>query len=147
MTPTVGTTPQGFGHPRVIPIAQPAVGAEFTHTVPTGAVYEWVGLYAELDSNATSTSRRLQLVLNDGTNDYWFSASQSFSNANSTHTQAFYNSGQIIGGVINIAPHQIAMPSKLFLPEGHIVKSVTTGIQSGDQIKNVFWTVLEHMMV
>lgn len=113
-------------------VANPAAGAEWSVTVPTGSVWRVRSIYSQLVTSATVANRLTSVVMKDAAGNIFF--------------QSFLTGAQTAGGTWTIvfsvnAPNTTLGSfnnSELFipdvvLPEGAVVISKSSGLQAGDQ--------------
>lgn len=120
----------------------PAAGAEISETVPTGARWELLSIYVLLTTSATVINRNPMLIVDDGANSYYRmqqnaneTASQAWSNVWAAGVPVWANAGQ---------PGQVAgLPIGLRMTAGQRFRSLTSGIQVGDQYSALQYLVRE----
>jgi hypothetical protein len=120
----------GAGALRSVTGTNPAAGAEVSETVPTGARWRLRGLRAQLVTDATVATRRVHLVVDDGTNTLIDQALADTQTASLTRNY-------------NLAPYQYApaaaaaeiygpLPGDLVLRPGWRVRTATDNLAVGD---------------
>lgn len=110
--------------------ADPAAGAEFSVTVPTGARWRLVGTVATLVTDATVASRVVSLIVDDGATAVYRAAAQTAQTASLTVIYSFgagLPSAATAGGV-SVNP----LPEQLDLASGYRIRSLTAAIVAGD---------------
>jgi hypothetical protein len=122
--------PQARGTFRVYTSDDPAAGAEFTVTVPTGKVWRVLGLTVTLVTDANAASRNLQLLFDDGANNLFYGCSTPSQTASTTWTYfAEASNIQPPAASNNIG---IIIPGDIMLGPAYRIRSVTAGKQVGD---------------
>lgn len=111
--------------------ADPAAGDEISHTVPDQQIWRLLWMRFTLVAAAAAASRRVHIVINDGSDD---------------HLDFFSDVDQIISETKNysVAPFSdlpdrtddddilIPMPPNLILPAGFVISTQTTALNAGD---------------
>jgi hypothetical protein len=122
----------GEGVPLSISVAQPAAGADWSQTVPTGARWKVVAATAQLATAAAVATRLARLVIDDGTTPI-FEAPAAASQAASL--SVLYTYGQGAGGPVtaDAAVIEGPIPNDAYLPAGFRIRSSTGAIQAADQ--------------
>lgn len=122
---------QGPGNPRVITIANPGVGTDWTQTVQVGADWELVSLNAVLTTAAVAGNRQVQLVLDDGATAYFTGPP----NANLITTTVNTVSGAQLAGPVSVITTDIMLPipPRNFMRGGDRIRVLTAGLNAGDQ--------------
>jgi len=132
----------GNGVVRSVQIANPAAGADFTITVPTGARWELVSASALFTTAAAVANRHTLLVVDDGANIVYESAQTTAQIASLAIQHSW---GQAIaastdaGGLSDVNP----LPARIALVGGWRVRSSTGNIQAADQWSAIFISVRE----
>ena len=112
-------------------VADPAAGAEASITVPSGEVWRLMAFRVTLVSDATSTNRRVHLVVTDGTNDLINHIGQDNQPASLTKKYSFNTHGfSDTGGQDDDV--QIAIAQDLTIPSGFTLETQTVNLQAGD---------------
>jgi len=122
---------EGPGRPRVIVGTDPAPGNQITETVPTGARWRLLTFRAQLTTNATVVDRLVFLGFDTGTQVVWVSVpvfSQSASQTWGYHWAAGLQARSLAGAQIC----QDALPDYVVLPAGFVIRTITAGMQAGD---------------
>lgn len=131
----------GRGTFRLVLGTVPAAGADFVDTVPANRRWGVNAIAFTLVPSATVANRTPVLTIDDGANIIW----ESSNNANvvaSTTTKFRAGAGvQLTTVQANI--FQIPLPELLELPAGSRIRSVTGGIQAGDQFNAILYNVEE----
>lgn len=124
-------------------LTDPAAGADFTITVPTGVVWKLLAVRAELTSDGNAATRSVVLELADGSNTFFDTGAAGTQAASLTYT---YSWAPGVGTDVNAAgvPETTSLPSEVWLPEGYTLASVTASKQAGDQWARIVVQVEEH---
>ena len=111
--------------------SNPAAGAEISVTVPTNEVWKFIGLTAQLVTDANVANRRVQLEFASGSGAWarcLSSVDQAASNFKNYAFQATPHAlTENVGNQISIA-----VPKDLILVAGDIINTWTVNIQAGD---------------
>lgn len=121
---------EGPGNIRSITGTDPAAGAEWSETVPTGARWRLLSLFAQLVTDGTAGNRFPRLVVDDGTTTYFASDPPAAQTATQT-IQYVTGSGIQRTAIGSLIPFW-ALPTDLVMMAGHRVRAVTAGIVAGD---------------
>lgn len=133
---------EGPGAMRAIAGTTPAAGADITETVPTAARWELVAFRAQLLNDANVANRQVALVLDDGSNSYLQIESTTNQTASTLRKYNFSNSiGTFITGVNQ--NWMLPLGTNIRMPAGHRIRTVTAGIQVGDQWSAIVYLVRE----
>lgn len=127
---------------RVLPIANPAVGADLTYTVPGESVFALVALTALLTPDSNATARGVVVQITDGTNTICAVPAGATIAASTATTVSYIADGTTTLTTAIGATLTVNLP-KLILPGGHVIKTATTAIHSGDQWSAAVLTVVE----
>lgn len=141
--PTRGFLEDG-GALRSITGTLPGAGVEISETVPTGARWLLVAFEADLTTSAAAANRVPELTIDDGANVY----ARSPVNQNEVASQTWRNSFQQgIPQIFDSTRFRVLQPlgCDLVLGAGHRIKTVTVGIQAGDQWAAPQYLVVERM--
>lgn len=131
----------GLGFVRSIVGTTPAAGAEVNETVPTGARWRLQSFSVVLNTSATVANRQSTIVVDDGVNIFFEGDSAAAVVASST-ARITYSPG--LTTVNGIALDQLApTPSPLYLMAGWRLRTVTLGLQAGDQYASPKYSVEE----
>ena len=134
----------GAGFSRAITVTNPAAGADWSVTVPTGAVWTLNSVSALFTASAAVANRlpAIVLVAPGGTN--LFTGTQ---NTFVTASQAitFMTGGNQVTLMPNANLAYVATNTSIRLQAGAVIKSVTSGIQAGDQWSNIIVQVQEQV--
>lgn len=131
--PNITTQDQRPGGGRLLTITgtNPAAGAECSDTVPNGQVWKIYSVRLNLVAAATVGNRLPHLVLNNGTIDYadfFTTVAQIISeDVMYTFSKAATNSEGVQDN-----DRAVVFPNYVWLPEGFIIKTITSGIAAGD---------------
>lgn len=133
-----------FGVPylRVIPVTQPAAGAEFTLQAPGSAHWRVLSVRFRLTTDATVAGREVALLADDGTNVFWQTAVDGGQAASLGTDYGTNDSANNYGGANVFRP--LNFPAMgLWLESGNRLRSSTLNIQAGDQYSAVVAQVQE----
>ena len=128
-------TPPEFGIPEALTIAGPAVGAEWTQTVPNNTLWLVTAVGFTLLADANVATRESNIILDIGGVDRRIGIPANTQAAGQSRQYLFTWSPHGANPFVNI-PGMI--PHRLYLQPGWILESVTTGIQVGDQYSSIF---------
>lgn len=116
----------GPGEMQSLTGANPAAGIEIIETVPTNTIWRLWGGYATLVTDAGVANRRVNVYIDDGTNNIFRSVSASVQTASNTETYT-------IGPHAVVADnHWIPTPSGMVMLAGWRIQTSTTLIEAGD---------------
>ncbi len=123
----------GQGAIRIITGTTPAVGAESTETVPTGARWRLISWTSTLTTSAQGGNRGAELVADDGTNDLWGSDDPSSIGVSTAQTFFFVHGlgSRVSSGVPGVRPYN-PLPTQALLSGGSRIKTRTASLQTGD---------------
>lgn len=113
-------------------IAQPAAGAEFSFTVPTGLAYRFETMFVQFNTSATVANRFVKIDITDGTNIVWEGGGQAAVVASSGYRIGFQRLGGQAAASGAGVPNIAALPD-IWLPAGYVLKSLTSAIDPADQ--------------
>jgi hypothetical protein len=121
----------GGGRLMTVTGSNPAAGAECSDTVPNGQIWKIQTIRLNLVTTAVVANRFVHLVINDGTNDiadFFTTVAQVIS------TNYFYTLSRVATNSEGVQDNDIAMifQSDIIVPEGFIIKTITTGLDGGD---------------
>ena len=122
----------GAGLQRVATVANPAAGADWSITVPAGAQWLLQSVNAQLVTSATAGTRIPSLVITDNAAHVVFTGVASLSQAASLTYTYSWSPGAVASpaGSTSVSG---PLPALLRLQPGWVIKTVTQGIQAGDQ--------------
>ena len=120
--------------------SDPAAGAEWSETVPTGKVWKLLAVRAALVTSAVAGNRRVSIVIDDGTNIIFAARDESVQAASLTHT--YYGTLAEARAVAD-TDHYVQIPDGLWLAAGYRVRSSTTLIDVGDNWGAPVFTIEE----
>lgn len=126
----LGNPIDGPGRLRTVQGSNPAAGAEFIETVPTGARWQVLTVRAALVTDATVANRVVTFMFDDGTIDHWRTATAANQTASSSTTYIYGLGATSVNqqGIIVMS----APASPLVLPAGYRIRSNTSNLQAGD---------------
>lgn len=129
---SVANSLEGAGAIRVITGATPAVGADISETVPTGARWELIALTAQLTASAAAANRIPVFLFDDGATVFFRFGALVAQTANQVFRRHFIQGGlSIANDAANNA--QLALPIGVRLLSGYRMRTTTTAIDAGDQ--------------
>jgi len=120
----------GRGYLRTVTGTDPAAGSEISETVPTNARWRLLAIRFELVTSTTVATRRVNLVIDDGSDTIFERESPATQAADLTRRYNFaavgyaetaFTSDDVVLGI-----------PALILPQGYRVRTSTTNLQSGD---------------
>lgn len=122
----------GPGVMRSVQQANPAAGADFVVTVPTGALWELIAVSAQLVTAVAVANRAARLVIDDGANTLFAVPNTTVQAASLTTT---YSYGAGAGGPMSTdaAFQEAPLPNNVLLPAASRIRSSTGAIQAADQ--------------
>lgn len=109
----------------------PAANTELSYTIPSGQLFELYAVNFNLVTDATVATRRVTLVVDDGTNIFAKSASLVTQAASLTYNYTFGVGAADRSAVAGTDVLQ-DIPGPLFLAGGYKIRTVTTAIQATD---------------
>lgn len=127
---------------RIIPIASPAAGNEWSITVPGGSIWSPIGITYRLVCSAAAANRVSTVAFTDGSTTF----GQCSPSVLQVATQSFRYSlwrGLGQGSVSAGASIQVASLPELWLPSGFTIASLTSAIDVADQYSAVALIVEE----
>jgi len=124
---------EGPGLIRYLTGTDPAAGNEVSETVPTNARWRIKFLWFSLVTDATVTTRRVTLLIDDGSTIF-FASRVAPGQAESLTRYYLYVPGYAIEETAFDANLRIreALPDPLILPQGYRIRTSTTNLQAGD---------------
>lgn len=132
----------GPGFIRTIAGATPAAGAEVAETVPAGTRWELLSFRARFVTSATVANRFPVLTLDDGTANAFFEGGV-LATAQTAGQTSRYTFAQGLNAQINQTNFTGSLMNRAFLLVGYRIKTVTSGIQVGDQWDQISYLVRE----
>jgi len=121
---------EGKGVIRLVSGTDPAAGEEVLETVPTNAKWKILAVRFFLTTDATVANRQPALMIDDGSNEIHRSIYHNAQTASLVRSY-FFNLGSTFTAAVNNSWHLNNLP-ELELPAGARIRSVTSGIQAGD---------------
>lgn len=121
---------EGCGLLRVITGTDPAAGSEISETVPTGALWRVLSLFASFTTDATVQTRAPYLVFDDGATVYLRSQSVTGVTASLASNISFIANGAT-GGSGTLVTHGYSPYAVRVLPD-HRIRTITVNLQAGD---------------
>lgn len=125
---------------KVVTVANPAAGADFSATVPAGKMWDSIAVHFHLATAVAVATRVAKITISDGTTMFAETRAGATQVASLTYEytfvpnmQALAEQGLVVGG---------AMP-KVVLNAGSIISSSIYNIQAADQISNIALYVRE----
>jgi hypothetical protein len=133
---------EGQGLLRSLAGATPAAGAEIAETVPVGVRWHLLALKVQLATSATVANRIPRLILDDTVNAFFVAEPNAALVASSTYQVQWAAgiSGSTIGSSNGV---YLPLPSPLLLSQSWRIRTLTSGIQAGDQYGSVAYLVRE----
>ncbi len=132
---------EGPGFLHSVQQANPAPGADWTYTVPSGERQAIRSLAATFTPSAAVANRVPNLAIDDGVNTLWQDAVLTAIPA-STPTLITATQSQNRASA-NAIIQNMLLPPGLNIPAGFRVRTSTTGIQAGDQWSGIFFLLEE----
>ena len=124
------STLDGEGARRSVLGTDPAAGIEISEVVPTNAQWALKTLTFALATDATVANRSPIIVIDDGTNILW--AKRIANNQTASQTITYYGMvSSLVGEVVTLPDISFALPP-IRLSQGFHIRTVTTGLQAGD---------------
>jgi len=121
----------GPGYLNRVDGTDPAAGSEVSHSVPTNAMWELLGIRLQLTTDATVANRRVHIIIDDGSVALLDIPVGLDQTANLTYWYYLFTNAPLltaaVGRVVN-AP----IPPGLRLKEGWRIRTSTTNLQAGD---------------
>lgn len=107
--------------------ADPAAGAEISHTVPAGKHWKLLSVAVPLVTSAVAGNRRVSLVFDDGTNVFWRGISPNDQAASLTHDYSWgLKAGISTGGTADTVKSS-SLP-ELVLKPGYRIRTITAAL-------------------
>lgn len=126
---------------RVIQVAQPAAGLDFTATVPAMARWRVQCLQAQLLTSAVVANRVPHLVITDGQGHTMYNFPSPGNQVPSTTFQ--YSAGTTIVTTQFDGAQVLVLPYPMKLLQGWTIGMLSTALQAGDQWSNIVIHVKE----
>ncbi len=121
---------EGRGNLRSITGTNPAAGAEISETVPTGALWRLIALYAPLVTDATVANRSPILLIDDGALPVWRADARLAQTATQT---IYWMAGDGLAGLQRAVDTEMwSLPTHMLLGAGYRVRTSTYNLQAGD---------------
>lgn len=128
---------RGSANPAEFLIAAPALGAEFSLTVPAGLRYRLETLFLTFTTSATVANRILKIDIKDPTNLVWEGGQPTALVASTTYRFGGARLGPAVQSAGGGVPLQFFLPD-LWIPPGFVITSNTGNIDvAGDQYSAV----------
>lgn len=140
ITTSVATTPDGLGSWQTI--SDPATGADWSATVPTGKAWRVWGGGCKIVTTSTAGTRVPGLFITDGatTTVFAYSNTQNGSSsgpgANSTAWVCYYEMADLQPTHFSQLPYPVPVRA-IWLPAGFVITGHFDGLQAGDQVSDV----------
>lgn len=131
----------GAGQIVSIATGNPAAGADFSITVPTGRRWNVLCLRAVLNASAAVANRNVALLLDDGANTFF--VLQSIAAVTANQNERIVASADLPYVNDNVNTQTIPFPSPTILVSGYHIKSLTANLQAADQWTNIQLVVQE----
>ncbi len=124
---------EGDGYTRLVTGTDPAANTESAETVPTGARWELVNYSIALVTDANIDSRRVNLIVDDGSVDYFYSAAPLQQPASNSFSY-FWSQGAVFTTNVTGGVALAFLPHGFKLLAGHRVKASITNRYAGDNL-------------
>jgi hypothetical protein len=121
----------------VFTVANPAAGTDISITVPAGVVLRIQSIKFVLTTSASVATRQVTIAIDDGVNTYFTAASPSTQIASQTVTYCAAENMQPQAAAAGIV--MLPLPLTLHALQSHRLRTVTSGIQSGDQFSGIVY--------
>lgn len=132
----------GEGAIRSITVANPAAGADWVHTVPTGFRWEVVSIAALFTTDANAANRRPQIVFTDGTTAVFRgAASANFTASTGWLTSWAQGHGSVADATSGVVTGGLPVNNRVLA--GFVIASSTGAIQAADAWTNIRLSVRE----
>lgn len=128
----VGDSFAGRGNIRSITGTQPALGADISETVPAGAVWQLNSFRIILVTAVTVANRNLVMTIDDGVNVLIEIVDELVATANGSFFYD-YACGMPAASLLGTRAY-FPLPFPFTLAAGYRIRTVTNGIQAGDQL-------------
>lgn len=135
-----------MGHPRyeaytrTIPIANPAVGTEYTISPTDGGTWIVRSLAFVLTTSAVVATRLVALTAGNGSELYYVACSSNIQTASNVHRYSGWAGST--GVVANGGLRGLQLPTDgIWLPQGHTLATLTDAIDAGDQFSSMVMLV------
>lgn len=129
---------------RSIAGTSPGAGAEITETVPTGARWEVIAFGARFTASAAAANRFPRLTIDDGGAVPYIDEGV-LATAQTANQVARYTWREGLNAQINQINFNGGLPELTAIPAASRIKTITTGIQAGDQWDQVQYLVRERI--
>lgn len=121
----------GRGSIRGITGTNPGAGSEISEVVPTNALWRLIGFHFQLVNDANVATRRVVLIIDDGSDTLMRLESAGVQLASVTNNYSWL-SGHGFSSSASIIDQEMPLPTDLYLPQGFRIRTETTNIQAGD---------------
>jgi hypothetical protein len=129
-------SPNGSVTPRVVTVGNPAAGADWSVAVPAGKIWALCAIAATFTASAAVATRTPAVALGDGTNfpaQYLAGATGSGGTTASGVTPYFWENGASENGFVSGSVNIQTAIGRFSLNSAWVIKTITQGIQAGDQ--------------
>jgi hypothetical protein len=133
---------RAWGRRRIVQIAKPAAGKDFTFTTSESMLWGIVSLTTKLVTSAQVAKRVPALEIKDGDGNPLMVIAGSQELAESSTRRITFAQGVASNSTLAGAGDTIGLPRMLLLP-GYSVATVTTGVQTEDQYESTFLWIEE----
>jgi hypothetical protein len=123
---------EGAGVIRRVPGTNPSAGQEIAETVPTGARWRLLSLFAALVTNVNVANRRPVFLLGDAGSLTFFNASAPAVQAASLTTFYCLAPGLGFESAPDTSRVNVGIPVSMMLGAGYHIDTLTTNLQAGD---------------
>lgn len=121
----------GRGSVRSISGTNPGANGEISETVPTNTMWRLIGFHFQLVTDANVATRRVILVIDDGSATLMRVEAPTSQAASQTRNYSWL-SGQGSAGTSQVIDMEQALPTDLYLPQGFRIRTETDNLQVGD---------------
>lgn len=140
--------PQEVGYIEHLEPANPALGAQFTYTIPAGWVYSFLTAFLELVTDVTAINRYYSIVWASSSGLVWRTGVQNANLQTASLHWAYshaltHGDNETRRAVAGMAfSEYVSLPlADINLLEGGLVYTNVVNLQAGDQIQNVSFCV------
>lgn len=125
---------------KVVTVANPGAGLEWTATVPAGKMWEVLAINWTFTPDATVGNRYSKLRTSDGTTEMSIIRASNVLATGTAYDMMYGNSSSVSGSAAGLIMTQW---KPIVLPTGGYIKSQTVSIQAGDAHTNIYLYVKE----
>lgn len=128
--------------PRVVTVANPAAGSDWSLFVPGGVVWQVQSILTRFNTNATVANRVPAIVIGDGSNNVMRVSGANAATASNTHRYCWMKTFGVSNGPDVSNAMSTSFPD-VPIPGGWQIQVVTTGLQAGDAWTEIAFYVVE----